>query len=356
MTTSLDLHRLTAALRRSAVRATLAPSVHNTQPWHFQLRPNELSMTADASRQLRILDPTGRQMTISCGCALFNARASLAASGVAVNVERFPDPGRVELVARLVAADVPDGSVDPIAALDNVVELRRTNRRRFADDDVPVELVESLQRAASAEDSELVEIRREEDRLAVAILSQRADAIQNVSAAYRAELRAWTSTELERFDGVPTWAIPHVDGGARDEVPIRDFDTSGLGALPIETRSSRNQCLLLLGTRGDNPLAWLRAGEALERIQLEVTRQGFAVSPMTQVIEVVSTRAELRHQLRLAMAPQVLLRVGRAANTPATRRRRLVDVLSESSPDSGLGSVHGRGPEFVARFPGRSET
>ena len=356
MTTSLDLHRLTAALRRAAVRATLAPSVHNTQPWHFQLRPNEVSITLDATRQLRVLDPTGRQMTISCGCALFNARCSLAASGVAVNVERFPDPGRADLVARLVAGQVSDGSVDPIAALDNVIELRRTNRRQFADDAVPVELVESLQRAAAAEGGELVEIRREEDRLAVAILSQRADAIENVNPAYRAELRAWTTTDLQRPDGVPISVIPHVDGGARDELPIRDFDTSGLGALPPQTRSSHNQCLLLLGTRGDNPAAWLRAGEALERIQLEVTRQGYAVSPMTQVIEVVSTRAELRRQLRLSMAPHVLLRVGRAANTPATRRRRLVDVLSERSQDSGLESAHGRGAECVAEFPGRSET
>ena len=32
----------TAALaRRAAVRATLAPSVHNTQPWRIELRPNE---------------------------------------------------------------------------------------------------------------------------------------------------------------------------------------------------------------------------------------------------------------------------------------------------------------------------
>ena len=146
MTTSLDLRMLTAALRRSAVRATLAPSVHNTQPWRFELRPPTLSIVADRSRQLRVLDPTGRQLTISCGCALFNARSSLAASGFGVEVERFPDPASSALVARITAREAGGGTVDPIAALDNVIDLRRTNRRRFADDAVPAEVVESLQR------------------------------------------------------------------------------------------------------------------------------------------------------------------------------------------------------------------
>lgn len=330
MTTSFDVRRLTAALRRSAVRATFAPSVHNTQPWRFQLRPNELSLIVDPGRQLQVLDPTGRQMIISCGCALFNARVALAASGLAVEVERFPDPGQSQLLARIVAADQRGGRVDPISALDNVVELRRTNRRRFAEDQVPAEVIESLQRAAEAEDSELFVIRRAEHRLAVARLSQRADEIQNVNPAYRAELRAWTTTDFARPDGVPASAVPHVDGQAQDEVPIRDFDSSGLGMLPAETRSSRSQCLLLLGTKGDNPGSWLRAGEALERVLLEITRQGFAASPLTQVVEVGSARAALRAELGLSMSPHILLRVGRAPLTPATHRRRLVDVLMES--------------------------
>jgi hypothetical protein len=330
MTTSLDLPQLTAALRRAAVRATLAPSVHNTQPWRFRLTANELTIIADPSRQLRVLDPTGRQMTISCGCALFNARVSLAAAGFDVDVVRFPDPVRSEVVARLAVTDLHDGRVDPIASLDNLVELRRTNRRRFAEDQVPVELVESLQQAAAAEGGELFVVRRQEHRLALAILSQRADDIQNIDQAYRAELRAWTTSDLARLDGVPTAAVPHVNGQAHDEIPIRDFDTSGLGSLPAGTRSSRNQCLLLLGTKADNPGGWLRAGEALERVLLEVTRQGFASSPLTQVIEVASTRAELRAELGLSMSPHILLRIGRAAMTPATHRRRLVDVLYES--------------------------
>jgi hypothetical protein len=330
MSMSTDVRGLTGVLRRAAVRATLAPSVHNTQPWRFELRPNELRLIADPTRQLHVLDPTGRQLVISCGCALFNARVAVAAAGFAVDVRRFPDSSRPDLLAVLTVVPDSDRAVEDIGRLDGGIDHRRTNRRRFTDEAVPDAVVDNLERAARAEDSMLFVVRHDQHRLAVASLSQRADGIQNADAAYRAELRAWTTTELSRRDGVPSAAVPHVNGHSRDDIPIRDFDSSGLGLLPSETHSSRNQCLLLLGTRGDNPAAWLRAGEALERILLELTGLGFTSSPLTQVVEVPSTRAELSERLQLPMSPHLLMRVGRAFDTPATRRRRLVDVLVES--------------------------
>src|SRR3712207_625290 len=77
------------ALRRAAVRATLAPSVHNTQPWRMVIGAGSLQIHADFSRQLRQLDPTRRQLIISCGCALLNARVSLAADGYVADVRRY---------------------------------------------------------------------------------------------------------------------------------------------------------------------------------------------------------------------------------------------------------------------------
>lgn len=332
--TSLAQPTLVQALRRAAVRAAMAPSVHNSQPWRFVLGNDALEIHADPARQLGVLDPAGRQMLISCGCALFNARVSLAAAGYHGSVERLPDPALPDLLARLTIggdAGVDRSAVADIAALDAVVEERRTNRRRFADDDVPGDLVQVLIAAAAAEGAELVPITRAEDRLTVAIVNQRADAQENADPAYRAELRAWTNDDPGRDDGVPACAVPHGGGGAHDDVPIRDFDTGGVGSLPTETHSSLHQCMLLLGTAADGPAAWLRAGEALERMLLEVARHGYAASPLTQAIELPNTRAMLREDLRLSMQPHLLLRVGRAPITPGARRRRLVDVLVESA-------------------------
>lgn len=320
------------ALRRAAVRAVRAPSVHNTQPWRFVQLDGALEIEADWSRRLQVLDPTGRQLMISCGCAVFNARVALADAGIASGVERFPDPTRPDLVARLVAdgTSLAAPDADTIAHLEPAIETRQSNRRPFVDDRVPTEMIETLVEAAHAEGAQLLAIRRPEDRAALARLTQLADRIETSEPAYRAELRRWTTSDHRRLDGVPSTAVPSVDGTTQDAIPIRDFDTRGDGRLPAATRSDE-ECLLLLGTNADNPVAWARAGEALERVWLEIAARGYTANLFTQLIEVPRTRGMLRAELALSMQPHVLLRVGRAASTASTRRRRLVDVLVDAS-------------------------
>jgi hypothetical protein len=216
-----------------------------------------------------------------------------------------------------------------VPELDAAIEERRTNRRQFYSERVPVEVIDAAVDAAAREGAEAFVIDRIEHRLAVARLSQLADRIENADPAYRAELRAWTSSDPSREDGVPAFAVPHVDGAAHDDLPIRDFDTRGGGGLPAQTNSRMDQCLILLGALDENPMAWIRTGEALERMWLELTARGYVAGPLTQVVEVTRANELLRQELGLTMRPHVLVRVGRAPATPPTRRRRLVDVLAE---------------------------
>lgn len=316
------------ALHSAVGRAVLAPSVHNTQPWRFVLSAEGLEIFADPGRRLAVLDPTGRQLHLSLGCALLNARVSLAASGWVSTVQRFPSPEGPGLVANIEigVGDAPDPA---LAALDPVIGLRQTNRRRFTAEAVPDDLVARLVSLAAEEDAVLHPIVAADDRQALARLSQKADIQQITSAAYRAELRAWTSNDPARLDGVRAAVVPHVDGSAEDDMPIRDFDSQGAGWLPADTQSSASQCLFVLGTDAETPLAWLRAGEALERVWLEITRAGFVASLFTQVIEVGALRVQLRDDLRLGVHPHVVLRVGRAPVTAASMRRHVSEMLED---------------------------
>ncbi|HJQ85869.1 MAG TPA: hypothetical protein VJ820_00190 [Propionibacteriaceae bacterium] len=87
---------------------------------------------------------------------------------------------------------------------------------------------------------------------------------------------------------------------------------------------------MVLGTAKSTRSAWLRAGEALQRILLEATRLEFVVSLASQVAELPSTRDRLRKELGLDFHPLLLMRIGRAAPTPASQRRDLNVIISES--------------------------
>lgn len=319
---------VTNTLHRAATRAALAPSVHNTQPWHFVLTHDAVEIRSDLSRQLTVLDPRARQLTISCGCAVFNARVSIAAAGFEPVVARFPDPEIPDLLARISLGEARDWV--PIGALDPAIDDRRTNRRAFADEPVPASVIYDLVAAARSESGYLIPITTPEHRTATAELSRLADRIQGVDPAYLAELREWTTDDPRRGDGVQARSVPYAGSlsDAHDAVPIRPFDVLGLGWLPSSSYSDSDQCLLLLAALEDGAASWLRTGEALERVWLELTRLGYAASPLNQVVEVARTHERLRATLQIDLHPAILLRVGLAPSAVQTPRRPADEVIS----------------------------
>jgi hypothetical protein len=322
-----------SVLRLAAERAILAPSIHNTQPWRFRIRDDALEMLVDPDRQLEVIDPGRRQLMISCGCALFNARVGVAASRYSATVERFPEPGDPDLFARVTLGE-PEAPWTPLVRLDDAIERRRSNRREFFEHRVSEEILWELTAAAAAEDAVVVTTEAPDQRRILAELIREADAIENADPDYRAELHRWTTTMSTRSDGVSARSFPqHISHDA--DVPLRDFTdpTSGTGQMPPVTDSGLDQCLLVLGTATDDTLAWLRAGEALQRLWLEATRLDHVASLISQPVEVRQTRTSLRDELALTIWPQIVLRVGQAAPNVATRRRDLSDVLDASAPE-----------------------
>jgi hypothetical protein len=80
--------------------AVHAPAVHNTQPWRFG-RGERLIDVYAAGRRLRVADPAGRELPISCGAAVFTLRVALRYLGWLPHARLFPDPSRPALVARV---------------------------------------------------------------------------------------------------------------------------------------------------------------------------------------------------------------------------------------------------------------
>src|SRR5690349_13511522 len=88
-------------LERVVGLACRAPSVHNSQPWLWHIVDDTLELYADHSRQLKVSDPDGRNLVISCGAAVHHAHEAGRALGLAVRVDLLPDTSDSDLLARI---------------------------------------------------------------------------------------------------------------------------------------------------------------------------------------------------------------------------------------------------------------
>ena len=72
--------------------ACRAPSVHNSQPWKWSYADGYVDLHTDRTRLLSTIDPTGRQLTISCGAALDHLEKAATTFKWATEVELLPQP------------------------------------------------------------------------------------------------------------------------------------------------------------------------------------------------------------------------------------------------------------------------
>ena len=133
---------------RIAEFACLAPSVHNTQPWRWRIRNDHLiELWADRDRQLRVADPDGRNLAISCGAALHHFIVASRALGAISTVDLTPVGGEPDLLATIRLS--PGRTASDAAESLEVLTRRRTDRRRFTSWPVPESRLAHLTRRRS---------------------------------------------------------------------------------------------------------------------------------------------------------------------------------------------------------------
>lgn len=244
-------------LARAAAFAVQAPSGHDVRPWQLEPHPDRLLIRTDRSGQRSALDPRGRELVESAGAALFNVRVALASGGWRAEVQRLPRPEEPDVLADVrPVAGAADGA---LAVLAPFVGRPPADGRRVTGVLVPDDVLTRLVHIAETEGVVLIPVVAQAHRRLVAGL---------IHASNR--------------------TTP-----AGDPLP-RDAD----------------QSTLLLATRTDDAMAWLRAGEAMQHVLLEVNRLGWAGRALTRPIEVPLDRTRLRAALTWNAHPQMLLRIG----------------------------------------------
>jgi nitroreductase len=310
----------------AARSAVLAPSSHNTQPWRFNLHGNRIDVLADRARALAVVDPDDRELTISCGAALFHLRVALEQLGWRPSVEILPDSVNTDVIAsvRIVERQAPSAE---IAALFTAIPQRHTNRQPFAEREVDEALVSELQREAHVEGAWLYWARGLYKE-SVARLIAEGDRLQMADKSFRRELAAWLHpSHAERGDGM--WDTRNQPEIVQHAAPLilRTFDIGGLRAAYDHELAIGSPVLAVLGTEADNERAWIATGQALARVLLFATARGLSASFLNQPCELPPLRQRLHETIGKSGAPQLVLRLGYADPAPAMPRRKLSDVI-----------------------------
>ncbi|WP_020658857.1 Acg family FMN-binding oxidoreductase [Amycolatopsis benzoatilytica] len=312
-------------LRAAIALALRAPSLHNTQPWTWRFTGRTIQLRADPRRKLAYADPEGRELLISCGCALHHLTVAAAAMGWAAKVTRMTS----DLVAA-VELNRHEPSDDDIAAA-SAIARRRSDRRQFSAPPAPTELAR-LTRTAADSGVQLRPPGRDALRNALA----EARLLRAAAPAYAEELAAWSGRRYTA-DGIPSRAVPPYG----TTVGTRRFSWPGLAA----DDGTDQAAVAVLSTSADTPLDHLRAGEAASAVLLEATRLGLATCIFTEPLELPTARAMLYG----GAVPQLAIRIGRTAEAPLPAvPRRPIDEVAQP-----LGKAARPAPVPAPPAPGR---
>ncbi|MFJ3336234.1 Acg family FMN-binding oxidoreductase [Streptomyces sp. NPDC086766] len=315
-------------LERLIAAAVAAPSVHNTQPWRFRLDPDTgtLEIRAAAERGLRHIDPTGRALHLSVGCAVLNLRVAVAHFGWEPVTRLLPRPDRPDLLATVRPAGSARSAAVP--GLYEALWRRHSSRFPFSGRPLPPALRAELAEAALAEGA-VLDLLEPDDTERVLRVTREAEHRNTADADRAAESRHWVREPRAAALGVPPAALGPQD--FRDRVPMRDFGAhrhpAVLAARPYETRP----LIALLSTAHDRRTDWLRAGQALERVLLVATAHGVRTSLLHQALE----WPDLRERLEWSRTgggrghAQMVLRLGYGPDGPPSPRRTAREVLAE---------------------------
>lgn len=309
--------------------AVLAPSSHNTQPWHFKINNDIISLFADTSRALPVSDCYNRGLVISCGAALGNLEVAANFFGLKCNIDYFPDDRNHSHLA-----DISFNEGHTITTNDrrlfSAIKDRSTSRKAFSSKSLPESLPVFLEKEATFSKIELKLVSDTGLRDEIAELTATADHQQFDDPDFREELSKWIrSNNSQQHDGVSAngkWQSNILT--KMNAMIIRRFDVGdGVAALDKEI-ATNSPMLAILATESEEPSNWLAAGQFLSRLLLHFTASGISVGYLNQVVEILEMRIQLRKIAGISGYPQLLLRLGKAEPENTSARRPLDEVIT----------------------------
>lgn len=298
--------------------AVLAPSSHNSQPWKFNVSGEEIRLYADKSKWLEVADADQRELYISLGCALENLLVAAEHFGYGHNVTYLSGDEDMAVIVKLT----PDGDGQPSRSLELFYAIpdRNTNRKPYEDKAIPENTLQILRTQSDDEGLQLYLISDERTIKNFGGLVAQADRTQYGNPDYRSELGFWLGQGVMGPTGIQAKI-------AQLYVVLLD---AGSGQTKTDAELVNSTLVIgFISTKENDRISQITAGQLFERVWLVAEAEGVRVHPMSQVLEVPETKAELSKMLsETGLYPQQAFRLGYAeAEVGHTPRRPVADVI-----------------------------
>jgi hypothetical protein len=271
--------------------AVLAANGHNTQPWLFVIERDRIDVFADARRGEGALDPLGRELHLSLGCALENLVLAGPAHGREARVTLVPDPANPTHTAQVTLTS----TAREASTLYLAIPDRHTNRYPYDPSrNVDTGELRDIARLNDDADLDVVCFTTRDEKASFGDLTIEATRAATADPAVTAVDHAWFRQSGAAVEG-------HKDGLTIDGAGLPDATVAAAKLLPAISPAQQDEGFLsatrdrqvptaaafgiICGRTPTSPAQQLAAGRLWQRLHLHTTTRRLAVQPMNQAVE-----------------------------------------------------------------------
>lgn len=309
--------------------AAKAPSGHNTQPWKFEVNPNQIIIRPNFERELKVVDGDNHALYISLGCVLENLLLSSRAHQFDPKVLFNLDHGKDEIIVDLIKSETEQKDV-----LYDYIEHRQCTRKPYDAKPVAEFILEQLKEEVK---NERVDILFFTDKNKIKELEPfiiEGSNLQFNNKKFIDELVTWIrfnkKDAQKKGDGL--WAsslgfpnMPQLVGN----LVIKRFVTAKSEVKRWKNLIEKSAGFALFVVKGNTKEDWVRLGQSFQRFGLKATQLKLKHAHVNMPCEEIEVRRKLMQHLKIDNGMQALLltRFGYSEALPYSFRLPLEKVL-----------------------------
>lgn len=290
--------------------ATLAPSLHNIQPWSFDVSYATIKVSLDRNRMLEHGDPLERESMISIGAAIENIIISAAHFGlaIAVNYEEAEN-GTVTLRASRVK---PNKS-----GLLSAIVSRVSDRNVYDGRELQKTVIKELE--CESDDNILVKvITDKEDIRKISEFTSKAISLAMTSPDFKKELTSIMHNNLTKsYSGMPGFTMGWgLFRSFCQPLLIRFVSSPTVQARREFDMMNSSSGIALFFSKGDTRKDWLLAGMKYQLIGTKVASYGVHQSTSAALVEALDFHDDIEEMAGTKYRLQTVLRLGYSNSSP----------------------------------------